>query len=113
MTGPDPSLSELLEQFSAMAPESRAEVLASLNEDECARLLPMLSEGSQAALSPALSALVGLCRINAARSVTQRVSAILAEAVPSGVIGQARLAAAADERPGAWDRFAARWRRPA
>lgn len=112
MTRIDPSLSELIAQFAAMLPEDRAEVLASLDEEECARLLPMLSEGAETALSPALSALVGLCRIDAARDVTRHVSAILAEGQPLRMARSSRAPISTAARPGTWDRFAARWRRP-
>lgn len=113
MTSLDPSLGELIEQFAAMPPEDRAEVLASLDENECARLLPMVSQGTETALSPALSALVGLCRIDAARGVTRRVAAILAEGAPPRIAGSAATSISAERRPGTWDRLAARWRRPA
>lgn len=113
MTSRDPSLGELIEQFAHMSPVDRAEVLASLSEEECARLLPMLSDGSETSLSPALSALVGLCRIDAATGVTRRVSAILAEGAPPRMAGSARTSISVEARSGTWDRFAARLRRRA
>lgn len=113
MTSRDTSLSELIKQFAHMPPEDRAEVLASLSEEECARLLPMLSDGSETSLSPALSALVGLCRIDAARGVTRRVSAILAECAPPRMAGSAGTGMLVEARSGTWDRFAALWRKRA
>lgn len=110
MTGTEPSLSELVERFAAMPREDRAAVLAGLGEDERARLLPLLADNGQTVLSPALSALVGLCRIAAAPGVTRRVSAILAEAVPSHGMGSGRSGSLAETRLGPLDRFAMRWR---
>lgn len=110
MTSSDPVLGELVGQLAAMPPADRDAVLAGLDEAECARLMPLLDEGSAAAPSPGLAGLIEQCRTGTAQSVTPRVAATLAQLAPSPNAGGFRPAAPKANPPGVWDRLSAFWR---
>lgn len=108
MTGGDPLLEQLIDRLAVMPRLDRETVLAGLNEDECARLLPLMGGTVGPALSLTLSALVGQCRREAALGIAPRAAAALAQAANAPVPGEARMAA--PPRSASWDRLSALWR---
>lgn len=79
MSEADPALVHLVEQLEAMQQADRDLILADLSEEECGKLLPLLSPSGDSALSPALSALLRRCQVEPPSSVTPRIAGKLIE----------------------------------
>jgi hypothetical protein len=110
MSDSDPLLSLLVDQLAAMPQLDREVVLAGLSEDECAKLLPLLTSEGDQALSPALTALIRGCQIDQPQSLPPRAAAMLIEAADHCRSAlEPRRSAALSNKNSLWNRVAGRW----